>query len=93
MSKSAWSCAEQSRDGEYVCGGAAVRDQHIIRIWEARSATLALVLEGPPVGLQSVAWHPDPSRCGRKHVAANTSVPPPVLQWCRAPGSRAGTYW
>jgi hypothetical protein len=63
INNSKWSCAEQSRDGEYVCAGAIVKDQHVIRVWESHGASLAVVLEGPPVGLRSVYWHPDPSRC------------------------------
>jgi hypothetical protein len=59
-----WQCAQLSRDGEYICGGALVRDRHIIHLWESSGAHMASVLEGPQVALVSVAWHPDPSRCG-----------------------------
>jgi hypothetical protein len=62
VSSNKWNCADQSRDGEYMCGCAAMKDQHVIRIWEAGSGALAVVLEGPPVGLHSVSWLPSPSR-------------------------------
>jgi hypothetical protein len=39
------------------------KDMHVIRIWEARSGALAVVLEGSPVGLHTASWLPDPSRC------------------------------
>jgi hypothetical protein len=63
VSSNKWSCAEQSRDGEYICGCAVTKDEHVIRIWEAGSGALAVVLEGPSVGLHSVSWLPSPSRC------------------------------
>jgi hypothetical protein len=69
VNASKWSCGEVSRDGEFVCGGAAAKDAHVVRVWEAHGAQLAIVLEGPAVGLRSVAWHADPSRCARAIVS------------------------
>ena len=63
MHSGKWTCAQQSRDGEYVVGATSHKDQHVIRVWEARGAALAVVLEGSTVGLHTVSWLPDPSRC------------------------------
>lgn len=58
-----WCSADLSRDGEFICGAAVVKDRHIIHVWQARGSHIAAVLEGPQVGMVACAWHPDSSRC------------------------------
>eukprot|EP00892_Ulva_mutabilis_P007469 jgi/Ulvmu1/5094/UM021_0111.1 len=57
-----WCSADLSRDGEFICGAAVVKDRHIVHVWQARGSHIAAVLEGPQVGMVSCAWHPDSSR-------------------------------
>ena len=78
VNNSKWTCASTSRDGEYVCGAAASKEHHVIHIWEAHGAAPAMVLEGPSVGLQCAAWHPDPSRC----VVATLQVSQQLCKCC-----------
>lgn len=58
-----WTCADVSRDGEYICAAAVAADKHIIYVWQAAGGHIASVLEGPEGGLDWCGWHPDPGRC------------------------------
>jgi WD40 repeat protein len=58
-----WGSACLSRDGEFICGGAIVKDRHIVHLWQARGSHIAAVLEGPQTSVISCKWHPDASRC------------------------------
>lgn len=83
INNSRWTCAALSRDGEYICAGASGKEQHVIRVWEAAGASLAVVLEGPPVGLRSVTWLPDPSRCAHLQPCSILSCSAPRPTACR----------
>ena len=63
VNNSKYSSAALSRDGEYLLAAAASKTHHVLRVWDSRSSAVAVVLEGPAVGLQSAVWHPDPARC------------------------------
>lgn len=58
-----WLKGAVTRDGAFLAAPAVASERHIVHVWDAATAQLAVVLEGPQVGVRACHWHPDPARC------------------------------
>ncbi|KAK6916074.1 WD40 repeat [Dillenia turbinata] len=57
INKVQWKVTCCSSDGEWVVGGASIKGEHKIYIWD-RAGYLVKILEGPKEALIDLAWHP-----------------------------------
>jgi WD40 repeat protein len=53
-----WKRSCFSGSGEYVVGGAAIKDKQHIYVWERNFGQLVKILEGPNQALSSLTYHP-----------------------------------